>query len=437
MRSRSFSRSGVSGPWRRYHRAGKQSLFFGLAALSILSSGCAKKSVADSGPVEVYVAKPVQRDVSIHSEWIGTLVGFVDAQIHSQVTGYLMSQSYKEGSLVNKGDLLFQVDPRPFQALVDQANARVGAAKTQLAEAKAEVDQAKAEIDRAQAALGKTELDVKRYSPLISDGTVSQQELDDAVQANLANKASVSAAQGRYERVKAKVATAEVDVIVAQTVLEGAELNLGFTRVTAPVSGIAGIHVANIGDLVGTNERTVLTSVSQIDPILVEFPVSEQEYLDLRSFLLGATPSRQPSLELVLADGKTYPYRGTLDIVGREVNPTTGTLRIRGLFENPGNVLRPGQYAKVRAVTSVRRGALLLPQGAVQELQGAYQLIVVGPSNRCEVRRVEVGDRIGSYWLISGGLTSSEQVVIEGLQKIRPGDIVKPEPAKLPALQLE
>ena len=400
-------------------------------------AGCAKKTVADPEPAEVYVALPIQRDVSIHSEWIGTLVGFVDAQIHSQVTGYVMSQNYKEGSLVNKGDLLFQVDPRTFQALVDQANARVGAAKTQLAEAKAEVDQAKAEIERAQAALGKTELDVKRYSPLVSDGTVSQQELDDAVQANLANKASVAGALGRYERANAQVATAEVDVTVAQSVLEGAELNLGFTHVTAPVSGIAGIHVANIGDLVGTSEQTVLTSVSQIDPILVEFPVSEQEYLELRSFLLSADASKQPSLELVLADGKTYAHRGTLDIVGREVNPTTGTLRIRGLFANPGNVLRPGQYAKVRAVTSLRKDALLLPQEAVQELQGAYQLIIVDASNRCEVRRVDVGDRIGSYWLIAQGLKPADRVIIEGLQKIRAGDIVRPEPAKLPALQLE
>jgi len=201
----------------------------GLLEVSLWSAGCARNAVSGSEPPEVYIAKPLQRDVSIYSDWIGTTVGFVDAQIHSQVTGYLLSQNYKEGSLVKKGDLLFQVDPRPFQALVDQARAKVEAAKTQLTEANAEVDQAKAEIDRAQAALGKTELDVKRYSPLVSDGTVSQQELDDAVQANLANKASVAAAQGRYARAKAQVATA------------GAELNLGFTRVTAPVSGIARI----------------------------------------------------------------------------------------------------------------------------------------------------------------------------------------------------
>jgi membrane fusion protein (multidrug efflux system) len=408
-----------------------------LVAVSFWFGGCARKAAVGSEPPEVFVASPVQRDVSIYSEWIGTTVGFVDAEIHSQITGYLLSQDYKEGSLVKKGDLLFQVDPRPFQALVDQAKARVEAAKTQLTEMDAAVDQAKAGIERAQAALGKTELDVKRYSPLVSDGTVSQQELDDAVQANLANKASVAAAQGQYERAKAQVATAKANVEVAQSVLQGAELNLGFTRVTAPVDGIAGIRVANIGDLVGTNERAVLTTVSQIDPILVEFPVSEQEYLGLRSFLLGGEANKGPSLELILADGTTYPHRGSIDIIGREVSPSTGTLRIRGLFTNPGNVLRPGQYAKIRAATSVKKAALLLPQGAVVELQGGYQVIIVGPSNKCAVRAVVVGDRIGSYWLIDQGLRPSDRVVIEGLQKVRGGDTVNPKPAKLPPLQTE
>ncbi len=405
-----------------------------LLAASLGFGGCARKPASNTALPEVYVAVPVQRDVSIYSDWIGTTVGFVDAEIHSQVTGYLLSQNYKEGSLVKKGDLLFQVDPRPFQALVDQASARVEAAKTQLIEAKAEVDQAKAEIDRAQAALGKTDLDVKRYSPLVSDGTVSQQELDDAVQSNLANKASVAAAQGRFERAKAQVATAQANVKVAQSMLQGAELNLGFTRVTSPVEGIAGIRVANIGDLVGTNERAVLTSVSQIDPIFVEFPVSEQEYLGLRSFLLGGDANKGPGLELILADGEVYAYRGSIDIIGREINPSTGTLRIRGLFQNPGNVLRPGQYAKIHAAIGVRKNALLLPQGAVEELQGAYQVIVVGPSNKCEVRPVVVGDRIGSYWLIEQGLKPSDRVLIEGLQKVRAGDMVNPQPAKLPPL---
>jgi RND family efflux transporter MFP subunit len=408
-----------------------------LLGLSIWSAGCARKPTSLSDVPVVYIASPVQRDVSIYSDWIGTMVGFVDAQIHSEVTGYLLSQDYKEGSLVQKGDLLFQVDPRPFQALVDQARAKVEAAKTQLTEANAEVDEAKAEIDRAQAALGKTELDVKRYSPLVSDGTVSEQELDDAVQSNLANKASVAAAQGRYARAKAQVAAAGADVDVAQSALQSAELNLGFTRVTAPVGGIAGIRVANIGDLVGTGAQSILTSVSQIDPIFVEFPVSEEEYLGMRSFLLGGDAKRGPSLELILADGTTYPYRGELDIIGREVNPTTGTLRIRGLFANPGNVLRPGQYAKVRAVTGIRKAALLLPQGAIQELQGVYQVIIVDSSKKCEFRTVQVGDRIGSFWVVEKGLSPSDQVIVEGLQKVRAGDTVEPERAKLPPFQPE
>jgi membrane fusion protein (multidrug efflux system) len=383
-------------------------------------------------PPEVYVAPPLKKDVAIYSEWIGTTVGYVDAEIHSQVTGYLLSQNYREGSVVRKGDLLFQVDPRPFQASVDQAKARVEAAKAQLKEAEAEVKQAKAEVERAQAMLGKTQLDVKRYAPLVSDGTVSQQEYDDAVQANLSNQASVAAAQGRQERAVAQVATATANVEVATRALDSANLNLGFTRVTAPVEGVAGIRVANIGDLVGTDEHSLLTTVSQIDPIFVEFPVSEQEYLLLRQFLMGGHDGQEPALSLILADGSTYPRTGRIDIVGREVNPTTGTLKVRGLFPNPGNVLRPGQYAKVRAATRTKPGALLVPQGAVQEVQGAYQLIVLGPDNKCEVRTVEVGDRIGAYWLIEHGLRATDTVVVEGLQKVRPGDVATPKPAKLP-----
>ena len=413
-----------------------RTVLVGLLGVSLWSGGCARKAASRSEAPLVYIASPVQRDVSTYAYWIGTMVGFVDAEIHSQVTGYLLSQNYKEGSVVKRGDLLFQVDPRPFQALADQARARVDVARTQLAEASAEVEQAKAEIDRAQAALGKSELDVKRYSPLVSDGTVSQQELDDAIQADLANKAAVASAEGHHKQAQAQVATAEANIRVAESARQGAELNLGFTRVTAPVDGIAGIRVANIGDLVGTNERSLLTSVSTVDPIFAEFSISEQEYLALRSFLLG-NDSKTPSLELILADGTTYPERGTIDTIGRQINPTTGTLRIRGLFANPGNVLRPGQYARIRASTATRKAALLLPQGAVQELQGLHQVIVVGASDKCEFRTVEVGDRIGSYWLITKGLKPSDRVLIEGVQKVRAGDTVKPEPAKLPPLQLQ
>jgi membrane fusion protein (multidrug efflux system) len=278
---------------------------------------------------------------------------------------------------------------------------------------------------------------VKRYSPLVTDGTVNQQELDDAVQSNLANKASVAAAQGRYARAKAEVAAAGADVDAAQSALQSAELNLGFTRVAAPVGGIAGIRVANIGDLVGTGAQSILTSVSQIDPIFVEFPVSEEEYLGMRSFLLGgrceerAKPGTDPRRRYNLSISWRARHHWTRS------QPTTGTLRIRGLFANPGNVLRPGQYAKVRAATSTRKGALLLPQGAIEELQGVHKVFVVGPSDKCESRTVIVGERTGSYWVVEKGLRPSDQVVIEGLQKVRAGDIVDPERAKLPPFQPE
>lgn len=413
-----------------------QVVFWSLCC-GVLQVGCGHKPAPVADRTEVDTASPLKRDVPIYSDWIGTTVGYVDAEIHSQVTGYLLSQNYKEGSMVRKGDLLFQVDPRPFEAAVAQAKAKVAAAKALLSEAEAEVRRTQAEVERARAALGKTELDVKRYSPLVADGTVSQQELDDAVQANLANTAAVAAAQGRAEQAKAQVETARANVEVARSALDGAELNLGFTRVTAPVDGIAGIRVANIGDLVGTSERSVLTTVSQIDPILIEFPVSEQEYLGLRSFLTGGESGNEPSLKLLLADGTVFPHPGKIDIVGREVNPSTGTLRIRGIFPNPGNILRPGQYAKIRAVTAMKASALLVPQAAVQEVQGAYQVIIIGPGNECEVRAVRVGDRIGSYWLIEQGLKPADQVVIEGLQKVRAGDVVSTKEAKLPPLNLQ
>ena len=367
----------------------------------------------------------------MYSQWIGTTVGFIDAEIHSKVTGYLMKQDYQEGSLVKTGDLLFEVDPRPFQAIVDQADAQLNVAKAQLTQAKADVDAAKAEIDRAEAAQLETELDVKRYLPLAKDGTVSQQELDDATQSNLANLASVASAKGKYDRTKASVTAAEAQIGVARSSLQAAQLNLDFTKVKSPVNGIAGIRAANIGDLVGTDQRTLLTTVSQIDPILVQFPISEQEYLKLRDFFLTKDALLQSSLELILSDGSVYPIKGKIDIVGREVEASTGTLRIRAIFSNPGNVLRPGQYSRIRAATSVRKDALLVPQRAVHELQGEFEIALVGPDNKISFRTVKAGDRVGSYWVIDQGLNPSDRVVIEGLQDIKTGQTVDPKPEKM------
>ena len=414
--------------WRSRTRS---RLALAVAALGLC--GCFRKA-APPRLTEVTVGTPIQQDVPVYSQWIGTTVGFIDAEIHSKVTGYLMAQDYREGSLVKMGDLLFEVDPRPFQAIVDQANAQVNVANAQLTQAKADVDAAKAEIDRAEAAQVKTELDVKRYAPLAKDGTVSQQELDDAVQSNLANLASVASAKGKYDRSIAAVTAAEAQIGVARSSLHAAQLNLDFTKVKSPVNGIAGIRAANIGDLVGTDQRTTLTTVSQIDPILVQFPISEQEYLKLRDFFLAKDAALQSSLELILSDGTVYPIKGKIDIVGREVESTTGTLRIRAIFSNPGNVLRPGQYSRIRAATSVLKDALLVPQRAVHELQGEFELALVGPDNKVTFRTVKAGDRVGSYWVIGQGLNPTDRVVIEGLQDIKTGQTVDPKPAKMPPL---
>src|ERR1700733_6704872 len=305
-----------------------------LAVITVSLCGCFHKPEPPR-LTEVTVGTPIRQDVPVYSQWIGTTVGFIDAEIHSKVTGYLLAQDYQEGSLVKTGDLLFEVDPRPFQAIVDQADAQVNVANAQLTQAKADVDAAKAEIDRAEAAQLKTELDVKRYSPLAKDGTVSQQELDDAVQSNLANLASVASAKGKYDRSKAGVIAAEAQIGVARSSLQSAQLNLDFTKVKSPVNGIAGIRAANIGDLVGTDQRTLLTTVSQIDPILVQFPISEQEYLKLRDFFLAKDTQLRSSLELILSDGTVYPIKGKIDIVGRGVESSTGTMRIRAMFSNP------------------------------------------------------------------------------------------------------
>ena len=396
--------------------------------------GCAHK--AKTRLTEVEVAKPVRTDVPVYSEWIGTTVGYIDAQIHSKVTGYLLAQDYKEGSLVSKDDLLFEVDPRPFQAVVDQANAQLNVASAELTQARADVDAARAEIDRAEAAQVKTQLDVQRYAPLVKDGTVSQQEFDDAVQSNLANQASVVAAKGKYNHALAAVKAAEAQIEVAGGSLQGAQLNLGFTKVKSPVNGIAGIRVANIGDLVGTDQKALLTTVSQIDPIYVQFPISGQEYLDLRKLFLAEAARQGVDLELILPDGTVYDHKGKIDIVGREVESSTGTLRIRGIFPNPGNILRPGQYSRIRATTRIEKDALLVPQRAVEELQGEYELAVVDADNRAAFRTVKAANRIGSYWVIEQGLSADDRVVIEGLQKIKTGERVDPKDAKLPPLTL-
>jgi membrane fusion protein (multidrug efflux system) len=351
----------------------------------------------------VEVVQVEQKDVPIFGEWIGTLDGFTNADVRAQVTGYLLKQGYQEGAFVRKGQLLFEIDPRPFQAALDQAQGQLAQARAQLA--------------NDVAVQGRTQLDVEKYEPLAKEQAASQQDLDNAVQNNLAAKATVQ--------------TAEASIKTAEAAVETARINLEFTRLVAPIDGIAGQAQLQVGALVNVGSGPV-TSVSTVDPIKVFFTVGEPQYLAWsQRFPTEATlraANKNLRLELILADGSTYAHPGTFFFADRQVNESTGAIRIAGLFPNPGNILRPGGYGKVRAVVRIQQGALLVPQRAVSELQGGYQVAIVGDDNKVNIRPVKVGDRIGNQWVIAEGLKPGERVVAEGVQKVRPGLQVNPRP---------
>jgi len=355
------------------------------------------------GSPDVQVVVVEQKDVPIYGEWIGTLDGFSNADVRAQITGYIMKQGYQEGAFVKKGQLLFEIDPRPFQAALDQA-------KGQLA-------QATAILANAQAVQGRTELDVNRYTPLAKEQAASQQDLDNAVQNNMAAKATV--------------ATAEAQIKSAEAAVETAKINLDFTRLVAPIDGIAGQAQLQVGALVNLSSVPV-TSVSTVDPIKVYFTVGEPQYLAWRKRFPTETTrqaaAKNLKLELILADGSTYAHDGVFYFADRQVNESTGAIRIAGLFPNPANILRPGGYGKVRAVIRVQPNALLVPQRAVSELQGGYQVAVVDSNNKVSIRTVQAGDRVGNQWVIAEGLKQGERVVAEGIQKVRPGMLVTPKP---------
>lgn len=402
-----------------------------MALLVAASRSKAKGTPPALRPPEVEVVQVEQRDVPIYREWIGTLDGMVNAQIKAQVTGYLLKQHYTDGSFVKKGQLLFEIDPRPFQAALDQAKGDLARAQGQWAQANSQLLQAQAQLAQAEANQGKTQLDVGRYTPLAKEQAVTNQELDNAVQANLAAQAQVKATNAGVETAKAAIVAAKASVEAAKAAVATAELNLGFTRISSLIDGIAGIAQAQVGNLIGPSSG-VLTTVSTVDPIKVYFTVSEQEYLDY----VRRNPSererqareKQIELELILADGTPYPQKGKFFVADREVNTSTGTIRLAGLFSNPGNILRPGQYGRVRAVTDVKAGALLVPQRAVTELQGSYRVAVVGPDNKVSIRPVKVGERVGTLWIIEDGLKPGERVITEGTQKVRPDATVSPKP---------
>jgi len=360
-------------------------------------------SSAGGAPPDVLVAQVEQKNVPIYAEWIGTLDGLVNADVRAQVSGYLLRQGYQEGSFVKKGQLLFEIDPRPFQAVLDQAEGQLA--------------QAKATLANAEAVQVRTQLDVNRYTPLAKEEAASQQDLDNAVQNNLAAKATVATAQAQIKTNEAAVETARI--------------NLDFTRLIAPIDGIAGQAQLQVGALVSPSSGPV-TSVSTVNPIKAYFTVGEPQYLAWRRRFPSETSRLEADknlrLHLILADGSTYEKEGSFYFADRQVNESTGAIRLAGLFPNPDSILRPGGYAKVRTIVRVQEGALLVPQRAVSQLQGGYQVAVVDGQNTVNVRTVKVGEHAGTDWIIEEGLKPGDRVVAEGVQKVRSGMKVNPKP---------
>jgi len=358
-----------------------------IAFLTLCPTGCKRKVIAAPPPPLVEVTTVTQADVPIYHEWVGGLDGLVNATIRAQVSGYLWTQDYREGDVVKKGDTLFQIDPRPFQALLDQA---------------------KGQLAQAEARSGKTELDVNRYAPLVKVSAISKEEYDDAVQADLEAKAAVLSAKAQVEQ---------------------AQLNLEFTKITSPVDGITSIAKGQIGDLVGpaTGE---LATVSTVDPIKAYFDVTEQAYINfVKRFPnqeIRLARLRGLEIQLILADGTIYPLPGEIYTSDRQIGDTTGAIRLEARFPNPNYALRPGQFVRVRIKFDTKHDALLVPQRAVSELQGTYQVATVDAENKVHFLPVAVGERSGSFWIIDHGLEFGQRVVVEGLQKIREGTLVNP-----------
>jgi membrane fusion protein (multidrug efflux system) len=414
---------------RPHRRNSKVCVALLLGALFFQLTSCGRSSAGAAEPTapEVEVVPVEQRDIPVYREWIGTLDGLVNAAIRAQVTGYLLTQAYSEGSFVTKGQLLFQIDPRPLQAAADQAQGQLAQAKGQLAQAQAQYQQSEAQLANAEANQRKAQFDEDRYTPLAREHAVTQQDLDNAVQNNISGKAQVKVAASQVEAAKAQIQAASAGVEAAKAALEAANVNFGFTKLYSPIDGIAGNAQIQIGNLVSPSSPNPVTTVSTVDPIKVTFAVSEQEYLRLSKQYKPTDPT--PPLELILADGTVYPHQGKYAFAGRQINQSTGAIEATGLFPNPGNILRPGQYGKVRVAVETLHGAMLVRQQAVSELQGSYQVAAVDGNDTISIKPIHVGDQIGSLWVVRDGLNPGERVIVDGLQKVAPGMHVKPKPS--------
>ena len=407
-----------------------------LIAPILALGGCSSSQAHFKMPdPEVLVASPIRQDVAVHSEWVAALDGYVNAEIRPQVAGYIVSQNYKEGAAVRKGQVLFEIDPRPFQAALDGAKGQLARANGELARAKAERAQAKGGLNQAEAQLSRTTNDVERDTPLVAQKAVAKEKLDNEIQAKRAAEAAIESAEAAVESAEAAIVAAKAAVEANKAAVERAELDLGWTKVTSLVDGVAGIANVQMGNLVGPMIPIPLTSVSQVDPIKVYFPISEQQYLRAKHVSSGEQSMDLFDIapELILADGTVYPHRGRVLLTDRQVDPSTGTIRLVAAFPNPGNILRPGQYGRVRIQTSTKKGALVVPQGAVRELQGGHQVAVVTGDKKTSMRPVKVGEKVGTMWVIDDGLNPSDQVVVEGIANIKDGTTVVPKPANLQA----
>ena len=352
----------------------------------ILAAACDKAAPPAPAPQVVDIITVEQKDVPIYREWVGSLDGDINATIRPQVTGYLIKQNYREGDAVKKGQTLFEIDPRTFQTAVDQA---------------------KAARSQQQANYATAAANLARIKPLAEKNALSRKDLDDATGSELQARALLDQ---------------------ATAALDSAKLNLGFTRIVSPIDGIAGLAKAQIGDLLSPSATTELTTVSNVNPIKVYINISEREYLNFQATAGNRSKPEDIPLALILLDGSTYPKTGKFNLLNRQVDPTTGTFKVGAQFPNPDSLLRPGQFAKIRATFAVHKDALLVPQRAVTDIQGKYLIAVVGEGNKVEIRPVKPGERSGSAWIISEGLKAGEKVIVEGTQKVRPGAIVNPRP---------
>jgi membrane fusion protein (multidrug efflux system) len=420
----------------------------------LLLSGCGKEEKVQPQAPIVQVVEVIQKDVPVYGEWVGTLDGSVNATIRAQVSGYLIKQNYKEGDFVKKDQVLFEIDPREYKAALAQAEAILSQSKGALDQAKAGLSQSKGAVEQTKASLEKAKSEVAvqearwitakanlaRVRPLAEQNAVSKKDLDDAVGMELSTRSAVDAAKAAVDAAQANIVTAEAQVLGAQAnivaaeaqilgaqaAVEKAQLNLGFTKITSPVDGIAGIAKAQIGNLVGPGSVEELTTVSTINPIKCYVSLSEQEYMQAQERRLKQAGAL--ALVLILSDGSTYPHKGEVAFADRQVDVRTGTIRVATMFPNPQNLLRPGMFSRVRAELGIKKAALVIPQQAVTEIQGKYLVAVVSPENKVSIKPVKVGQWFGELWVIDEGLQAGEKVVAEGTQKVREGMGVNPKP---------